>query len=131
MKKLVSLLLVAVMSLSLMACGKTVESALESPANQTAINDLKGEIVDAYGSGSSCDVYGKGNDLYFEISFGPSFTEDQLELIKSSIDMSRPYVEEQIDGLKTQFEKEEGVKPSTIIYVYKDSEGNVLGEISK
>jgi len=131
MKKLVSLLLVAVMSLSLVACGKSVESVLSDSANQEGLSIISSMFKQAYGDGADCQLSANGNDLVVEMTFPVELTEEQADQMAQNIEANSSELDSQIDNMKTQFETQFEVKPSKVTFVIKDSTGATICEYGK
>ena len=127
MKKLVSLLLVAVMSLSLMACGgRTLEDAFNAdPNSKTAMEQLRNSVKES-GMDMSVDI--KGNTATYTITL-PAMSEEQLEMVKDNFanmdttEMTNEFstgfdqIRDQIDGTVT------------VVAIYESAEGEELFKV--
>lgn len=126
MKKLVSLLLVVVMSLSLVACGDTVESILNQSENKAQMQQLSDMYQTTFGA--ECKIYAKGNDLYFDLTYPMEFTDEQVDQMGEALDAQ---MGGKIDEMKSSFEEQFKVKPGKITFNVIDANGDVVLEFGE
>lgn len=124
MKKLVSLLLVAVMSLSLMACGKkTLEDAFNAdPNGKTAIEQLRKQVQS---TGMDMQVEVKGNTATYIITL-PEMDDEQLAMVKDNI--ANMDTTEMTDQFSSSFDqiRDQIDGTVTVVAIYETADGEEL-----
>ncbi|MCQ2497455.1 MAG: DUF4854 domain-containing protein [Lachnospiraceae bacterium] len=126
MKKLVSLLLVAVMSLSLMACGdKNFADSYKGSAYESSLNEQFSSMKDMFeGLYTDISVGAEGDSLVYKYYYDAAF--DNSDVVIDENDLLST-----VDDVKKEIEASIGVAPKTVKFVYYNADGSVFFEAEK
>lgn len=119
--KLFVLVLVLAVSISFASCGgpKTLEEYVNS--NQ----ETKQEIESA-GNGTGLEVSIKGNVVNYTYKYTTTYTDDQVEILKKSLESAMKKSEATFSNIATQLEKETEIDGISIVVEYFNGDGKTI-----
>ena len=129
MRKTIASVVVVFMCLFMFAGCKprTIESAIKPADIEKMVDKMKeNSLFESVYSDASIEV--NDNDVTYKYYYKDDMSDYQIDMVKDQLE--RNGLEDQIDGLKDNFEKSCGIRAERITFAYYTSGGKLIVEIS-
>ena len=132
MRKVLLTVIAAVMCCMMFAgcSSKSLEDILTqsdiSKQMDEQMSDLKKSYKSTY---SKVEWFVKSNDLTYKYYYADDYEDEQINIIKGELESSS--LKSQIAGMKDDIEKDIGIRPDSITFVYLTKDGTKIAMISE
>ena len=128
-KRIIAFVSIIMCAMMFAGCKNTLEKKISKKQLQDMNDQAYEQYVKNDSSMKDIKIEIKGNDITYKYYFAMEVSDEQAESFQKTLETSG--YESMIDDLKDNIKKSNGIRPSTITYVYYDSTDKEVAKVSR